>query len=309
MSRLVTKAVFPVAGLGTRFLPATKAMPKEMLPVVDRPLIQYAIEEAADAGIRDMIFVTGRNKRAIEDHFDHAPDLERDLEAANKLDLLALLRSATPKGINCFYVRQGQALGLGHAVLCAAPIVGNDSFAVLLADELLRSPEIGGKNATAQLCDLYTSQIEATGGVIAVNRIPGRDIERYGTIAFNEPIRTASTNYFKLTGIVEKPKLSHAPSEFGAIGRYVLSAQIFRELNAIGRGAGGEIQLTDAIAALLKKEPVYALETRGRRFDCGSKLGYLQANVEMALEHPELAQEFSRYLNSRNVDTARQNSH
>jgi UTP--glucose-1-phosphate uridylyltransferase len=299
MSRIVSKAVFPVAGLGTRFLPATKAMPKEMLPVVDKPLIQYAIEEAAEAGIRDMIFVTGRNKRAIEDHFDHAPDLERELEEANKHELLALLRSAAPKGINCFYVRQGTPLGLGHAVLCAAPIVRDEPFAVLLADELLRAPTVGAKNATAQLAALYAAQTDASGGVIAVNHMPGAEIERYGTIAFNGQTSWSDSRFFELTGIVEKPPVAQAPSSFGAIGRYVLSSRIFDELRTIGRGAGGEIQLTDAIASLLKKEPVYALETLGRRFDCGAKLGYLQANVELALEHPDLASDFAQYLASR----------
>jgi UTP--glucose-1-phosphate uridylyltransferase len=300
MTTSVTKAVFPVAGLGTRFLPATKAMPKEMLTVVDKPLIQYAVEEAADAGIRDMIFITGRNKRAIEDHFDRAYEIERELEAAAKYDLLTLLRDATPKGINCVFIRQGEALGLGHAVLCAEPVIQNEPFAVLLADELLRPASPGGSNATQQLCDAFALSPANTGGVIAVNHIPGDAIQRYGTIAYET--RSTSdhqTSMFRLKNIVEKPKPSEAPSQLGAIGRYVFSSSIFEHLKLIGRGSGGEIQLTDAIARMLKSQPVHALETKGKRFDCGSKLGYLQATVEIAMEHDELALDFGRYLQHR----------
>jgi UTP--glucose-1-phosphate uridylyltransferase len=296
MPKPVTKAVFPVAGLGTRFLPATKAMPKEMLPIVDKPLIQYAVEEAAQAGIRDMIFITGRNKRAIEDHFDHATDLERELEADQKHDLLKALREATPKNINCIYIRQGEPLGLGHAVLCAQPVVRDDAFAVILADELLQPTERGGANATAQLCSAFAAQADRVGGVIAVNDIPGAAIQRYGTIAFDDYAEHAQTKLFKLNGIVEKPQPELAPSHYGAIGRYVFSHTIFDFLKRTGRGSGGEIQLTDAIAALLKVQDVFALETVGRRFDCGSKLGYLQATVAIAMEHPEVADEFGAFL-------------
>jgi UTP--glucose-1-phosphate uridylyltransferase len=297
----IRKAVFPVAGLGTRFLPATKAMPKEMLTVVDKPLIQYAVEEAAAAGITDMIFVTGRNKRAIEDHFDRAYELENELTLAGKQALLDELQAAIPSNINCIFLRQGDALGLGHAVLCAQPVVGNDPFAVILADELIRptAQGPGANGATAQLADVFTRLCGAANGggaVIGVNYMPGDSISRYGAINIAQTIPHADGDAMKLSGFVEKPKPADAPSQFGAIGRYVLPASIFEHLKHIKRGSGGEIQLTDAIASLIANEPVYAVETVGRRYDCGTKLGYLEATVKLGLEHPELAEEFAAFL-------------
>ncbi len=294
----IRKAVFPVAGLGTRFLPATKAMPKEMLTVVDKPLIQYAVEEAAAAGITDMIFVTGRNKRAIEDHFDRAYELENELTRAEKHDLLDELRAAVPSNINCIFLRQGDALGLGHAVLCAQPVVGFEPFAVILADELIRPTESGpgALGATAQLCDAHARLCAANGAVIGVNHMPGDSISRYGAIRIAETLTHKNGNAMRLSGFVEKPKPADAPSQFGAIGRYVLPASIFAHLKAIKRGAGGEIQLTDAIASLMSAEPVYAVETVGVRYDCGTKLGYLEATVQLGLEHAEFGAEFAAFL-------------
>jgi len=294
----IRKAVFPVAGLGTRFLPATKAMPKEMLTVVDKPLIQYAVEEAASAGITDMIFVTGRNKRAIEDHFDRAYELENELTRAEKHDLLDELRAAVPSNINCIFLRQGDALGLGHAVLCAQPVVGNEPFAVILADELIR-PTTAGPGAlgsTAQLCDVHARLCAANGAVIGVNHMPGNSISRYGAIRIAETLAHTDGNAMRLSGFVEKPKPADAPSQFGAIGRYVLPASIFAHLKDIKRGAGGEIQLTDAIASLMSAEPVYAVETVGVRYDCGTKLGYLEATVKLGLERAEFGAEFAAFL-------------
>ncbi len=294
----IRKAVFPVAGLGTRFLPATKAMPKEMLTVVDKPLIQYAVEEAAAAGIRDMIFVTGRNKRAIEDHFDRAYELENELSLQNKKDLLDELQSSIPSDINCIFLRQGDALGLGHAVLCAQPVVGNEPFAVILADELIRPTASGpgAHGATAQLSSAFARLCDAKGAVIGVNHMPGEAISRYGAIKIEKVLPHADGDAMQLSGFVEKPKASEAPSQYGAIGRYVLPATIFEHLKHIKRGSGGEIQLTDAIASLLADEPVYAVETVGTRYDCGTKLGYLEATVKLGLERPEFGEEFARFL-------------
>ena len=294
----IRKAVFPVAGLGTRFLPATKAMPKEMLTVVDKPLIQYAVEEAASAGITDMIFVTGRNKRAIEDHFDRAYELENELTRAEKHDLLDELRAAVPSNINCIFLRQGDALGLGHAVLCAQPVVGNEPFAVILADELIRPTATGpgALGSTAQLCDVRARLSAINGAVIGVNHMPGDSISRYGAIRIAETLTHPDGNAMRLSGFVEKPKPADAPSQFGAIGRYVLPASIFAHLKDIKRGAGGEIQLTDAIASLMSVEPVYAVETAGVRYDCGTKLGYLEATVKLGLEHAEFGAEFAAFL-------------
>ena len=294
----IRKAVFPVAGLGTRFLPATKAMPKEMLTVVDKPLIQYAVEEAAAAGITDMIFVTGRNKRAIEDHFDRAYELENELERAGKQSLLDELQASIPSNINCIFLRQGDALGLGHAVLCAAPVVGDEPFAVILADELIRPTAAGpgARGSTAQLADVFTRLCGAGGAVIGVNHMPGDSISRYGAIKIAETVAHPDGDAMRLSGFVEKPKPAEAPSQFGAIGRYVLPASIFEHLKLIKRGSGGEIQLTDAIAALAALEPVYAVETVGRRYDCGTKLGYLEATVKLGLERPEFGDEFLQFL-------------
>ena len=287
MQKKITKAVFPVAGLGTRFLPATKASPKEMMSIVDKPLIQFAVEEAAAAGITDMIFVTGRNKRAIEDHFDKAYELESELESHNKHELLALLRSVKPKNIQCFYVRQAEALGLGHAVLCAERLVMDNPFAVILADDLLD----GDVPIMRQMTQLYAEHGHSILGVETISPAQSRS---YGVVA-GEPF---GERLLKLNAIVEKPKPENAPSNLGVVGRYVLTPSIFKHLNQLQPGAGGELQLTDAIAALLKEESVLAYRFDGVRYDCGSKQGYLQATVEFALKHPEVADEFRSYLAS-----------
>jgi UTP--glucose-1-phosphate uridylyltransferase len=264
----VRKAVFPVAGLGTRFLPATKAMPKEMLPVVDKPLIQYAVEEAAAAGIEQMIFVTGRNKRAIEDHFDRAPELEQQLLAANKMDLLEAVMSATPPKVNFVYVRQPEPLGLGHAVWCAEPVVGDEPFAVILADDLIDAQP----GVTAQLVQSY----ERTGAsVLAVEDVPRNETSKYGIVAATPMNPTEA----RVTGIVEKPQPEEAPSTLAVVGRYVLAPTIFAELATIERGRGGEIQLTDAIARRVARGEVIARRFTGTRYDCGSKHGFMQANI------------------------------
>ncbi|TNF32602.1 MAG: UTP--glucose-1-phosphate uridylyltransferase GalU [Gammaproteobacteria bacterium] len=285
--KAIRKAVFPVAGLGTRFLPATKASPKEMLPVVDKPLIQYAAEEAVEAGIDTLIFINGRNKRAIEDHFDKAYELEAELEARNKEKLLKLARNVLPSHVNCIYLRQAEALGLGHAVLCAEPVVGDEPFAVILADDLLQNTN--GKNCMAQMVEVYN---EFHASVIGTETIPREESDKYGMVAGPEVNRSIS----RVDQIVEKPAPKDAPSDQGVVGRYILTPRIFDKLRTTGRGAGGEIQLTDAIAALLKEESVYAYSFEGKRYDCGSKLGYLEANVELALRHPELKEEFRAYL-------------
>jgi len=266
--RRVRKAVFPVAGLGTRFLPATKAMPKEMLPVVDKPLIQYAVEEAAAAGIEQMIFVTGRNKRAIEDHFDRAPELEQQLDAGRKHDLLAALMSATPKGVNFVYVRQPEPLGLGHAVLCAQPVVGDEPFAVILADDLIDAMP----GVTAQLVQTYEDHGTS---VLAVENVPLADTCKYGIVG----TEIVNPREERVTRIIEKPKPEEAPSTLAVVGRYVLRAEVFDELARTERGRGGEIQLTDAIAKRVKAGEVMARRFTGTRFDCGSKAGFLAANV------------------------------
>jgi UTP--glucose-1-phosphate uridylyltransferase len=266
----VRKAVFPVAGLGTRFLPATKAMPKEMLPVVDKPLIQYAVEEAAAAGIEQMIFVTGRNKRAIEDHFDRAPELEQQLAASGKRELMDALMSATPKGVSFVYVRQSEPLGLGHAVLCALPVVNDEPFAVILADDLIDAQP----GVTAQLVQTY-EQFGAS--VVAVEDVPRADTGKYGIVA-TEPLNEREE---RVRSIVEKPKPEEAPSTLAVVGRYVLRPEIFVELARTERGRGGEIQLTDAIAKRVALGEVIARRFNGTRYDCGSKQGFLAANVAM----------------------------
>jgi UTP--glucose-1-phosphate uridylyltransferase len=271
MTQRIRKAVFPVAGLGTRFLPATKAMPKEMLPIVDKPLIQYAVEEAAAAGIQQMIFVTGRNKRAIEDHFDRAPWLEEQLASDSKRDLLEALRSATPAGINFIYVRQSEQLGLGHAVLCAEPVVGDEPFVVILADDLIDATP----GVTAQLVETY-QRINAS--VLAVENVPQEHTSSYGIVA-SSPISALEE---RVTAIVEKPDPSEAPSTLAVVGRYVLRPEIFAELATTGRGRGGEIQLTDAIARRVARGEVVARRFTGKRFDCGSKHGFMAANIAFA---------------------------
>jgi len=283
----VRKAVFPVAGLGTRFLPATKAQPKEMLPVVDKPLIQYAVEEAYAAGIRHMIFVTGRNKRAIEDHFDTAYELENELQAANKSALLSVLRSIVPDDMLMSYVRQPRSLGLGHAVLCAEHLVGDEPFAVLLADDLM----VGTPPIMAQM----VAQFEALKqSVIAVQEVPSEHTRRYGIVAGN----TVRPGLIKVSRMVEKPAPEVAPSRMGVAGRYILTPAVFEQIRQQSGGVGGEIQLTDGIAGLMKTESVYAFEYSGKRYDCGSKEGFLQATVELALQHPEVGAQFKAYLDS-----------
>jgi UTP--glucose-1-phosphate uridylyltransferase len=282
------KAVFPVAGFGSRFLPVTKASPKEMMPVVDKPLIQYAVEEAAAAGITDMIFVTGRHKRAIEDHFDKAYELETELERKGKDALLAQVRSVLPEGVRCIYIRQPEPLGLGHAVLCAQPVVGNDAFAVLLADDLMDSQP----PAMARMAQVFESEACS---ILGVEEVPRDQTASYGIVT----IEAMKGDTARIHSIVEKPKPAQAPSNLAVIGRYVLTPRIFDLLGAITPGAGGEIQLTDAISALLSHEHALALRLPGRRFDCGSKLGYLQATVELGIRHPEVGSAFARYLESR----------
>jgi UTP--glucose-1-phosphate uridylyltransferase len=281
----INKAIFPVAGLGTRFLPATKAQPKEMLPVVDKPLIQYAVEEAYAAGIRQMIFVNGRNKRAIPDHFDTAYELEAELEAAGKQDLLDLVHSIKPDDMECIYIRQPKALGLGHAVLCAQSVVVNEPFAVLLADDLM-----DGKPPVLQQMVQQFQEWHAS--IIAVQEVPAEHTRRYGIVA-GTPI---NDRVMDLTQIVEKPAPEKAPSHLGVAGRYILTPGVFREISQIPRGVGGEIQLTDGIASLMRREKVFAYRYEGKRYDCGSKEGFLQANVELALEHPTLGASFRDYL-------------
>lgn len=285
----IRKAVFPVAGLGTRFLPATKANPKEMLTVVDKPLIQYAAEEAIAAGIDELIFVTSSSKRAIEDHFDKNFEMETELERKGKTELLQMVRNVVPKGVSCVYVRQPEALGLGHAVLCAKPVVGNDPFAVILADDLID----GGKvPCLAQMASVFEYN---RCSVLGVEEVPHSETEKYGIVKSDEVTKGLS----RVSMIVEKPKPEDAPSNLAVVGRYVLTPRIFDLLEHIPKGAGGELQLTDAIAALLKEEQVLAYQFEGQRYDCGSKLGYLRATVEYALQHDELNQEFRAYLRER----------
>jgi UTP--glucose-1-phosphate uridylyltransferase len=286
--RKVTKAVFPVAGMGSRFLPATKASPKEMMPIVDKPLIQYAFEEAAAAGITDMIFITGRNKRAIEDHFDKAYELEAELSARGKRELLERVQEVIPKSVNCIYIRQAEPLGLGHAVLCARSVVGNEPFAVLLADDLIdaQRPVIG------QMAALYETR---QCSILGVQDIPREQTDQYGVVA----VDAGSGDTARVTAIVEKPRPQAAPSTLAVVGRYILTPGIFDHLERLQAGAGGEIQLTDAIASLLTQEQVLAYRFQGRRYDCGSKLGYLQATVDFGCKHPEVGQAFVSFLESR----------
>ena len=284
----IHKAVFPVAGLGTRFLPATKAIAKEMLPIVDKPLMQYAVEEAYDAGIRHMIFVTGRSKRAIEDHFDTAYELEHELEANGKQELLDLVRSIMPDDMVCPYVRQPRALGLGHAVLCAEPLVGNEPFAVLLPDDLMCGPE-GGPNVLAQMVDVFQ---DFPTSLVAVQEVPLEHVKRYGIVAGDQ----VAERILKVDRMVEKPNPDEAPSRMGVSGRYILTPAVFQQIRSNTRGAGGEIQLTDGIAKLMASEGVHAYQYLGKRYDCGSKDGFLQATVELALKHPEVGPGFRQYL-------------
>jgi UTP--glucose-1-phosphate uridylyltransferase len=282
----VKTVVFPVAGRGTRFLPATKASPKEMLPVVDKPLIQYAVEEALSAGADTMVFVTGSSKRAIEDHFDTNPELEAVLQQNGKQDLLDAVRGILPSWASCIYIRQSAPLGLGHAVLCARPVVGNAPFMVHLADDLIDSPV----SCLKQMADVYATY---GGSVLGVEHVPAQDTDRYGIVSVEAAV---APRVGKMSHIVEKPKPDKAPSTLAVVGRYLLSPSIFDDLAKIGKGAGGEIQLTDGIARLMQREAVYAFEFAGKRYDCGTKLGYLQATVEFGLKHPQLGADFGRYL-------------
>lgn len=282
----IRKAVFPVAGLGTRFLPATKASPKEMLPVVDKPLIQYAVEEAVEAGMDQMIFITGRSKRAIADHFDKAFELEHELEAKGKEELLRIVRSIVPEHVSCIYLRQAEALGLGHAVLCALPVVGNEPFAVILADDLIDG---GGQSCLTQMVRVYEYQGRS---VLGVERVPQEETNKYGVVKATQ----LEERVYKVESIVEKPSPDKAPSNLAVVGRYILTPGIFEKLKSTQKGAGGEIQLTDGIAALLEEEQVLAYEFQGKRYDCGSKIGYLEATVEYAMKHDELSKEFRAYL-------------
>lgn len=291
MKRDIRKAVFPVAGMGTRFLPATKASPKEMMPVVDKPLIQYAVEEAVEAGITEMIFITGRSKRAIEDHFDKAYELEAELALRNKNALLDLVQKVVPSNINCIYIRQAEALGLGHAVLCARSVVGDEPFAVLLADDLMYT-DPGVPSVTAQMAEVYRQE---RASVLAVQEVPREQTKQYGIVS-SSPWNTSSE---RITGIVEKPAPEKAPTNLAVVGRYILTPQIFDKLATIGKGSGGEIQLTDGIAALLADQPAFAFRYNGVRYDCGSKLGYLQATVELGVRHGEVGEAFTDYLKNR----------
>ena len=284
---LVNKAVFPIAGLGTRFLPATKASPKEMLTVVDKPLIQYAVEEAYEAGIRQMIFVTGRTKRSIEDHFDTAYELESELEAAGKQELLKVVHSIKPDDMQCVYVRQHRALGLGHAVMCARELVGQEAFALILADDLM----VGQPSITAQMIAQYN---EWRASILAVQDVPREDTRKYGIVSGTQ----IDEQLMDVSGIVEKPKAEDAPSTLAVAGRYILTPGIFDEIANVQPGAGGEIQLTDAIASLLRREKVFAYRYQGTRYDCGSKLGFLQATVDLAQKHPEVGMDFSHWLSA-----------
>ena len=293
-STFLNKAVFPVAGLGTRFLPATKAQPKEMLPVVDKPLIQYAVEEAYAAGIRHMIFVTGRNKRAIEDHFDTAYELEIELEVAGKHELLNIVRSMQPADMSFSFVRQPRSLGLGHAVLCAEHMVGNEPFAVLLADDLMAGPP-GGQSVLTQMAEQFKTRQQS---VLAVQEVPLEQTRRYGIVAGQK----TTDRLMKVSAMVEKPAPEVAPSRMAVAGRYILTPAVFKHIRSQQPGVGGELQLTDGIASLMLEESVYAFEYQGKRYDCGSKEGFLEATVELALQHPEVGVRFKAYLKSLKLD-------
>lgn len=286
MKKPIRKAVFPVAGLGTRFLPATKASPKEMLPIVDKPLIQYAVEEAVAAGIDTMIFVTSRTKRAIEDHFDKAYEMETELAIRGKTEVLKILQDVVPSNVTCVYIRQAEALGLGHAVNCAASVVGDEPFAVVLADDMI---DDGPRGCLKQMVEIYD---EWQCSILGTEKVHPSETASYGIV----DAQSIRPGLAKLEGIVEKPKPEDAPSNQAVVGRYILTPGIFERLDNVKRGAGGEIQLTDAIAMLLQDEPVLSFEFEGKRYDCGSKLGYLMATVEQGLKHDELRESFKAYL-------------
>jgi UTP--glucose-1-phosphate uridylyltransferase len=286
----VTKAVFPVAGLGTRFLPATKANPKEMLPIVDKPLIQYAVEEAIAAGITELIFITGRTKRSITDHFDKAYELEKELERKRKTEQLEIVRNIIPDGVTCIYIRQSEPLGLGHAILCAKSVIGDQPFVILLPDDLI---DDGTRGVTKQLINEYQ---RARNSIIAVENVPKEDTSKYGIV---EATKANNDSLYKIDNIVEKPLPENAPSTLGVVGRYILSSEIFACLEETPKGAGNEIQLTDAISMLLSKESVYAYEYEGTRYDCGSKLGYMQASIDYALKDPEISLYLKKHIKNK----------
>jgi UTP--glucose-1-phosphate uridylyltransferase len=295
VEKLIRKAVFPVAGLGTRFLPATKANPKEMLPVVDKPLIQYAAEEAVAAGINVLIFITGRSKRSIPDHFDKAYELEVELEAYGKREMLSLVREILPPDVSCVYIRQAEALGLGHAVLCARPVVGSDPFAVILADDLIYNDDSG---CLSQMVEIYN---EHRCGMIGVQRVPQDEVQSYGIVEGE----VKGNRLWKINSMVEKPKPQETSSNIAIVGRYILTPSIFDRLAKARKGTGNEIQLTDAIAGQLERETVLAYEFLGKRYDCGNKLGYLEATIEYALKHPELHAKFRDYLQNLDLRSTR----
>ncbi|WP_305907236.1 UTP--glucose-1-phosphate uridylyltransferase GalU [Methylomarinum sp. Ch1-1] len=286
MNNKITKAVFPVAGLGTRFLPATKASPKEMLPIVDKPLIQYAVEEAIAAGIDTMIFITGRNKRAIPDHFDKSYELEMELEQSGKTEMLKMIRNILPPHVSCVFIRQPEALGLGHAVLCAKPVINDEPFAVILADDLI---EDSTRGCMAQMTELFKREQRS---ILGVERVDPSQTDKYGIVETEE----VEERVGRLQSIVEKPAPDKAPSNLAVVGRYILTPGIFDKIEQTGRGTGGEIQLTDAIAELMNEQTVMSFEFEGNRYDCGSKLGYLIATVEHALLHKDLKDDFLSYL-------------
>ncbi len=286
MTQGIRKAVFPVAGMGTRFLPATKANPKEMLPIVDKPLIQYAVEEAVAAGVSELIFVTSSSKRAIEDHFDRNFELEYELEQRGKQSLLDIVHDILPSGVNCVYIRQAEALGLGHAVLCAKSVIGDDPFAVILADDLIDG---GRHGCLSQMAELFSRQ---QCSLLGVEEVDVQETDKYGIVRLEKK----SQRLGRVEQIIEKPRIDEAPSNLAVVGRYILTPRIFALLENTRKGAGGEIQLTDAIADLLEEEAVMAYQFDGQRYDCGSKLGYLKATVEYALKHPQLKDEFLQYL-------------
>ena len=291
MRKRIKKAVFPAAGMGSRFLPVTKASPKEMMPVLDKPLIQYAVEEAVAAGITDMVFVIGRSKRAIPDHFDKAYELEAELESRGKTEMLRIVQEVIPKHVNCIYIRQNMPLGLGHAVLCAKPVIHDEPFAVLLADDLLD----GEPPVTQQMVELFNRQ---QCSILGVQDVPRADTGSYGIVSGT----TLESGLVEVSGIVEKPKPEEAPSTLAVVGRYILTPAIFSHLEKLKPGVGGEIQLTDGIASLMKEERLLAYRFNGIRYDCGDKLGYLKAVVAHGLKHPEFREEFKAYL--RTVDHA-----
>lgn len=282
----IHKAIFPVAGMGTRFLPATKANPKEMLPVVDKPLIQYAAEEAVMAGMDTLVFITGRNKRSIEDHFDKAFELETELQADGKDTMLDMVQNVLPSNVNCVFIRQSQPLGLGHAVLCAEPVVGNEPFAVILADDLI---DDGASGCLAQMIDVYEKE---NCGVVGVQEVNKDEVKNYGVISGKQ----VQDNLWDVDNFVEKPDPQDAPSNIAVVGRYLLEPSIFNILKETRKGAGGEIQLTDALAKQAKIEKLLAYKFDGKRYDCGSKLGYLEATVELAMKHQSVGKSFSKYL-------------